>query len=78
MTGDENPEFTKYFTLSHYWGKNQVFRLLQHNMEQFKQAVLIGQLSKTFRECMELVGSTGVRYVWIDSLCIVQDSSKDM
>ena len=77
VTEDESSESTTYFSLSHCWGKSQVLRLLQGNMEQFKQAIPVDQLSKTYRECMEFVGSTEVPYIWIDSLCIIQDSKKD-
>jgi hypothetical protein len=30
-----------------------------------------------FQECIELVRGLGIRYVWIDSLCIVQDDGTD-
>ena len=77
VTGDKIPKLAKYFTLSHCWGKNQIIRLLQNNIEQFKQTVPVNQLSTTFRECMEFASSTEIQYVWIDSLCIIQDSGTD-
>lgn len=34
-------------------------------------------LPKTYRDAIEITQALGVKYVWIDSLCIVQDDVKD-
>ncbi|KLU91176.1 hypothetical protein MAPG_09699 [Magnaporthiopsis poae ATCC 64411] len=34
------------------------------------------ELSKTFRDALEIIESLGLRYLWIDSLCIIQDSEE--
>lgn len=34
-------------------------------------------LSSTFRDAMAFTHSMGLEYIWIDSLCILQDSDDD-
>ena len=34
-------------------------------------------MPKTFRDAVDCAHRLGVRYVWIDSLCIIQDSNED-
>src|SRR5438034_1924444 len=34
-------------------------------------------LPKTFQDAVLLTRALGVRYLWIDSLCIIQDDEKD-
>ena len=35
------------------------------------------QLCQTFLDAMEVAKQLGVQYLWIDSLCIMQDSQHD-
>ena len=64
----------RYLTLSHRWGDHRILCLRTDNIEQMRKAVLEPAISKTFREAMFVVKALGERYIWIDSLCIVQDS----
>lgn len=34
-------------------------------------------LPKTFRDAIEVTRNIGIKYIWIDSLCIVQDDEED-
>ena len=34
-------------------------------------------LSKTFRDAIKVTRHLGIRYIWIDSICIIQDSRED-
>ncbi|KAH7091524.1 heterokaryon incompatibility protein-domain-containing protein [Paraphoma chrysanthemicola] len=52
-----------YCTLSHCWGKVHIIQLKR--------------LPKTFREAILAAKRLGVSYIWIDSLCIVQDDLSD-
>ena len=52
-------------------------RLLKSNVSTLQQAIPISQLSKTFKDAMEVTKRLRVRYIWIDSLCIIQDSPED-
>jgi hypothetical protein len=46
-------------------------------MEQFKEEIIFGDLSKTFQDAIRMTRRLGIEYIWIDSLCIVQDDKND-
>ena len=64
----------RYLTLSHRWGDHRILCLRTDNIEEMRRRVLEPAISKTFREAMLVVKALGERYIWIDSLCIIQDS----
>ncbi|SPN96497.1 uncharacterized protein DNG_00025 [Cephalotrichum gorgonifer] len=68
---------TPYFTLSHCWGPVVLKRLMLENLEEFRVAISADGLSKTFQEAIYATQKLGVQYLWIDSLCIIQDSAND-
>ena len=47
------------------------------NISNYKQGIQFNALPKTFREAIIAVKRLGVSYIWIDSLCIIQDSLED-
>lgn len=48
-------------------------KLLLSNEQFFRRGIALGELSPTFRDAVTLVHKLGYRYIWIDSLCIIQD-----
>jgi len=68
---------TPYATLSHCWGGHQPIRLLQDNFESFTRNIPFESLPKTFRHAVEIALTLGLSWIWIDSLCIIQDSTED-
>ncbi|OCK78635.1 heterokaryon incompatibility, partial [Lepidopterella palustris CBS 459.81] len=71
------PPTTPYATLSYCWGRLQFFTLNESNYESMLQRINVSKLTKTFREAMETAKRLEVWYIWIDSLCIIQDSQED-
>ncbi|KAF5723858.1 hypothetical protein FMUND_1466 [Fusarium mundagurra] len=68
-------EYPAYWTVSHRWGNPSLIqRLLQSTENKFSKGISLDELSPTFRDAALLVCRTGFRYIWIDSLCIFQDS----
>ncbi|KAL2021718.1 hypothetical protein VTK56DRAFT_6661 [Thermocarpiscus australiensis] len=67
----------RYATLSHCWGKVVPFRLVQDNHSALRRDIPTSKLSKTFQHAIEITRELGLRYLWIDSLCIIQDSVSD-
>jgi hypothetical protein len=47
------------------------------NQEKMKSGILMWELSKNFAHAVIVTRQLGLRYIWIDSLCILQDSPKD-
>ena len=70
-------ESRRYVTLSHCWGQAQILRLLNGNLSRFQQGISLDELPLTFRDAMLFASRLGIRYIWIDSLCIVQDNVQD-
>jgi hypothetical protein len=64
-----------YVTLSHSWGRHPNFLTLTTENQQrlMKTGFSISELgNKNFKEAIEVAQHLGVRYIWIDSLCICQ------
>ncbi|KAF2756264.1 HET-domain-containing protein [Pseudovirgaria hyperparasitica] len=68
---------TPYFTMSHCWGGLIPSRLLSSNLQEYLQQLPLHFISLKFRETMACVKKLGYRYIWIDCLCIMQDSASD-
>ena len=61
-----------YMTLSHCWGHHPILSLTSDNIAAFHEGVEFKKLSKTFQDAVVITRRLGVRYLWIDSLCIIQ------
>ncbi|KAH9203772.1 heterokaryon incompatibility protein-domain-containing protein [Leptodontidium sp. 2 PMI_412] len=70
-------EKARYACLSHCWGRTQIIRTLTSNLESHKKSIPWSSLSKTFQDAIKITRELGLRYLWIDSLCIIQDSVSD-
>lgn len=66
-----------YLAFSHCWGRTPFPVLEEHNRDEFGQGILISSLATNFRDAIFATARLGFRYVWIDSLCIIQGSAKD-
>ncbi|KAJ3527942.1 hypothetical protein NM208_g10456 [Fusarium decemcellulare] len=67
-----------YACLSHCWGTNtNVVKTTKQTLESFRTLIPWDKLSKTFRDAIEICRRLGILYLWIDSLCIIQDSAED-
>jgi hypothetical protein len=75
--GSDLPNDISYFTLSHCWGTSPIYKLLMSNLSTLKEGIETDQLPKTFRHAFKVTRDLGGRFIWIDSLCIIQDSVED-
>lgn len=73
----ECPERPRYATLSHSWGSHDVIKLLSEDLESFMEALPVERLPTTFKDAIEITRKLGLDYLWIDSLCIIQNSEAD-
>jgi len=61
-----------YFTLSHWWGSSDIPRLTTETIAQFRTAIPTASLPRTFVDFIHTARRLETRYIWIDSLCIIQ------
>ncbi|KAI0025205.1 HET-domain-containing protein [Xylariomycetidae sp. FL0641] len=70
---------TRYMALSYCWGSETVepLTLTQVTAGSLFEKQPVGVLPKTLREAISITKKLGLGYLWIDRLCIFQDSSMD-
>lgn len=54
-----------------------MFKLTNANIDTLRQSIPVEKLSKTFQDAIKVTKALGYSYLWIDSLCIIQDSAED-
>jgi hypothetical protein len=71
-------EIAPYICLSYCWGKipNEA-KTVQSTLERFQSRIPWTILPRTFQEAVIVTRRLGVRYLWIDSLCIIQGDEDD-
>ncbi|KAF9770102.1 hypothetical protein IL306_012393 [Fusarium sp. DS 682] len=68
---------TRYAALSHRWGASQPLMLLEPLKETFFRNIPFETIPPTFQDAIKLANALDIEYIWIDSLCIIQDSKDD-
>lgn len=73
VKGYECPKNSDWATLSHCWGPDPEFlTLTPANLSQFELDIPLDSLPPTFRDAVKFCESIKINFIWIDSLCIVQ------
>src|SRR5204862_4886168 len=73
----EDKDF-KYCTLTHCWGDgSDIPKLTVAQISEFQIPFNVASLPRTFQDAIHITKSLGISYLWIDSLCIIQDSADD-
>ena len=67
----------QYATLSHCWGDSHVLKLTSKSLKHLQEGIAISELGQTFQDAIFTAESLGIQFIWIDSLCILQDSRQD-
>lgn len=67
----------RYACLSHCWGNHQTCSLTSDSYTKYTMGVHISELPRTYRDAISVCRKLGLRYLWIDSMCILQDSKAD-
>jgi hypothetical protein len=72
-------ENCSYLTLSHMWGSEPTKQLVltEANLASYQDGIALETLPAIFRKAVSLTQLLGHEYLWIDSLCIIQDSLTD-
>ncbi|CAN9357824.1 unnamed protein product [Alternaria alternata] len=67
----------KYIAVSYRWGATNNLLTTTKTSKLFHTSIAWDQLPKTFRDAVEIARELDISYIWIDSLCIVQDDPDD-
>ncbi|KAF7943106.1 hypothetical protein EAE96_011049 [Botrytis aclada] len=78
-TQQNNDRHTKYLALTHCWGKlmPEAATTKIRTLERRLLSIPFKTLPRTFRDAITITRRLGLQYLWIDSLCIVQNSLQD-
>lgn len=71
-------ERVPYVTLSYCWGHHQNIRLLSTNVDAYTQCLPFASLPQTIADAVSVARRMNIKYLWVDSLCILQDSEVDL
>lgn len=63
----------RYATLSHCWGAGAVATTTRATLEAHEAGIPLSSLPLLFQDAIAVARALGLRYLWIDALCIVQD-----
>jgi hypothetical protein len=70
-----------YAALSHCWGSKEdqmhILKAEKENLTTLESSIPWNRLSKTFQDGITVASKLGLQYIWIDSLCIIQDDKDD-
>jgi len=66
-----------YACLSYCWGSSPHFTTSRESIVARQQGFNLSELPKTFLHAITIARHLGIRYLWIDSLCICQDDTED-
>lgn len=66
-----------YAALSHCWGGLQLIQTKAATLAQHQDCIPMDQLPKSYKDAITIARKLRIPFLWVDSLCIVQDSEQD-
>ncbi|KPA38577.1 heterokaryon incompatibility protein [Fusarium langsethiae] len=66
-----------YCALSYCWGKSRCVTTTKANFVNHKHDIPVATLPRTIRDAVLATRGLEIDYLWVDSLCIVQDDTDD-
>ena len=67
----------QWATLSHCWGGSAPLTTKRTNIARWQNGIPLDSLPPTFRDAVIIARRLDISHLWIDSLCIIQDSHED-
>ncbi|KAJ4291028.1 hypothetical protein N0V90_010225 [Kalmusia sp. IMI 367209] len=67
-----NAQSLRYAALSYCWGKDTFLTTQSSTLPRFMASIVWDALPKTVRDAIIVTRRLGVRYLWVDALCIIQ------
>ena len=67
-----------YITLSHRWeNKANLIKTTTSTIQEYRHGINLNSLPKVFTDAVTICRRLQIRYLWIDTLCIIQDNEQD-
>jgi hypothetical protein len=66
-----------FIALSYCWGNGNSVTTTSTTIDDHRDGIVTSRLPQTLQDAVQLTRELGVQYLWIDALCIIQDSAED-
>ncbi|KAH8590755.1 heterokaryon incompatibility protein-domain-containing protein [Bisporella sp. PMI_857] len=77
VTDEGQPSGGVYAALSYCWGSVPFLTLTPETLEELQRRIPMEKLPPTLQDAIEITRGLGVRYLWVDALCIFQGKSTE-
>lgn len=69
-------QYHSYAAISYCWGGDQAFKTTLESLPMYLKEIP-KDLPQTLLDSIQVATQLSLQYVWIDALCIIQDSDQD-
>lgn len=66
-----------YTALSYCWGGPQDFATTTETISRNLQGFKVNEMAQSLQDGVSITRKLGLRYLWVDAMCIIQDSTED-
>ncbi|KAK3389079.1 heterokaryon incompatibility protein-domain-containing protein [Sordaria brevicollis] len=78
MAEMDKPEQHGWCALSYVWGGNVPLKTTKATLLAHKKGITVDIFPRTMKDAALVCRGLGIRYLWIDALCIIQDDQDDL
>ncbi|KAK0622007.1 heterokaryon incompatibility protein-domain-containing protein [Bombardia bombarda] len=71
-------DFSEWVALSYCWGGDQPQKTTQASIPGYRDGIDLSSMPKTIQDAVTVCRKIGARYLWVDSLCIIQNDTADL
>jgi hypothetical protein len=71
-------DFNRYAALSYCWGGEQPHKTTSSRLLSAEPQIPWTVLPQTIKDAVKVTHGLGLQYLWVDSLCIIQDDERDI
>lgn len=67
----------RYAALSHCWGDVTPLKTTKGTIDELRRGIELSRFPRTFQDAVSVCRRLQIKYLWIDSMCIIQDDEDD-
>lgn len=71
------PTTVRYLALSYCWGTGRTLTTVTTNLDDMRRSIPLPALPQTIQDAIAVTRGLEQRYLWVDAICIIQDSAAD-